>query len=381
MSESRNHALGADVAFRPELPRRVAVVGTGNMGQKWLRLAAESPRTEVVAVIDVDPVRAGGAVDALGLRDVRVATDLTTCAVEIDLVVNATIPAAHHEVSSSAMRQGWDVVSEKPAAEDLADGLRLAAVADLTGRMLSISQSRSLLHSVRRLAAAAAAAGTIGQLRCDFAREARFGGFREQMAHPLLLDMAIHAFDTARVITGADAHSVTCQESNPQWSWYDGDAEAAAVFSMSNGSTFVYTGSWCTLGAETSWNGIWRAETGAGVLEWEGEGSPRRVVGDSPLELPSQPYGREGIAAAFDEMIGAQFGGPQPSGAIMRNLGSLAMVEAAVASSRDSRTIVFEEMYGRAVTEASRREQDAEVRARLDHVAHELLTTVEGDAG
>ncbi|HEX7350005.1 Gfo/Idh/MocA family oxidoreductase [Brachybacterium sp.] len=381
MSVSRSDVRSPDVSLRPDSPRRVAVVGAGNMGQKWLKLAAESPRTDVVAVVDVDPMRAGGAVAAHGLNDVRVEEDLTKCTFEIDLVVNATIPAAHHEVSRLAMVHGRDVVSEKPAAADLADGLRLAAVADLTGRMLSISQSRSLLRSVRQLATSSLAGGTIGQVRCDFARHARFGGFREQMSHPLLLDMAIHAFDTARVVTGADARAVTCQENNPAWSWFDGDAEATAVFSMSNGSTFVYAGSWCTLGAETSWNGTWRVETGTGTLHWDGEEPPRRVIGDSHLELPSEPYGREGIAAAFDEMIDAQFGGPQPSGAILRNLGSLAMVEGAVASSQNSRSLAFEEIYDRAVSEASRREQDSEVRARLDHVVQQLLTSIEGTAG
>ena len=40
------------------------------------------------------------------------------------------------------------------------------------------------------------------------------------MESPLLLDMAIHTFDQARFITGADALSVYCHEFNPAGSWY-----------------------------------------------------------------------------------------------------------------------------------------------------------------
>ncbi len=58
------------------------------------------------------------------------------------------------------------------------------------------------------------------------------------MTHVLLLDMAIHTFDAARLISSADPVGVYCHEWNPAGSWYDRDASAAAIFEMSNG--------WCT---------------------------------------------------------------------------------------------------------------------------------------
>ena len=42
--------------------------------------------------------------------------------------------------------------------------------------------------------------------------------------------MAIHLFDAARALTGADPVSVYCDSYNPPWSWYEGPAAAAAVF-------------------------------------------------------------------------------------------------------------------------------------------------------
>ena len=61
-------------------------------------------------------------------------------------------------------------------------------------------------------------AGTLGPLttlHSDFYIGAHFGGFREQMRHVLLLDMAIHTFDAARLLSGADPVAVYCQEWNP----------------------------------------------------------------------------------------------------------------------------------------------------------------------
>ena len=63
----------------------------------------------------------------------------------------------------------------------------------------------------------------------DFFIGAHFGGFRDEMAHVLLLDMAIHTFDQARKILGADPVSVYCHEFNPAGSWYAGASSAGSA--------------------------------------------------------------------------------------------------------------------------------------------------------
>ena len=76
------------------------------------------------------------------------------------------------------------------------------------------------------------AVGPLTTVNCDFYIGAHFGGFRDRMEHVLLLDMAIHTFDQARFIMGADPVSVYCNEWNPAGSWYDHDASAIAIFEM-----------------------------------------------------------------------------------------------------------------------------------------------------
>jgi predicted dehydrogenase len=76
-------------------------------------------------------------------------------------------------------------------------------------------------------------------VNADFYIGAHFGGFRDQMQHVLLLDMAIHSFDQARMVMQADPVSVYCREWNPKGSWYQHGASVVAVFEMTGG--IVYT--------------------------------------------------------------------------------------------------------------------------------------------
>ena len=90
------------------------------------------------------------------------------------------------------------------------------------------------------------------------------------MPHVLLLDMAIHSFDAARLFTGADPVSVYCQEWNPAGSWYDQDASAIALFEMSDGLVYTYRGSWCANGFPTKWECDWRFIGQNGTAIWDG---------------------------------------------------------------------------------------------------------------
>ncbi len=116
--------------------------------------------------------------------------------------------------------------------------------------------------------------GRVGYVGADFFLGPHFGGFREAMESPLILDMAIHTFDQARFITGADPVSVYCQEFNPPGSWYAGNASAICIYEMSDGSVFCYRGSWCAEGAPTSWEAAWRVTGEQGTALWDGSGAP-----------------------------------------------------------------------------------------------------------
>jgi len=134
-----------------------------------------------------------------------------------NLVFDITIPASHYAISTTAMQLGCDVLSEKPLAETMQQCDAIVRLSETTGRSHAVMQNRrydSRIRALRQLLEA----GTIGRpgyIGADFFLAPHFGGFRDAMASPLLLDMAIHTFDQARLILGADPISVYCQEFNP----------------------------------------------------------------------------------------------------------------------------------------------------------------------
>ena len=94
----------------------------------------------------------------------------------------------------------------------------------------------------------------------------------------LLLDMAIHTFDSARFLVGGTPSGVYCREWDPAGSWYLQGSSAVAVFDMQEGPVFTYRGSWCADGLGTSWESAWRIVGERGSLTWDGHADIRAEV-------------------------------------------------------------------------------------------------------
>ncbi|GAB3182101.1 Gfo/Idh/MocA family oxidoreductase [Nesterenkonia halophila] len=353
-------------------PRRLLLVGAGGMGRAWLETILAEPRAELVGVVDLDLEAARAALAAAGAAQVPVGDDVVALAehTAADAVVDVTVPAAHHRITTDALLAGYPVLGEKPAAATVPEALSLVAASEVAGRLFMVSQSRSFDPRLFRLRDHARALGTAGVLSTEFFKAPHFGGFREQMAHPLLVDMAIHPFDAARLVLEAEPVSVYCEEHNPPWSWYAGDAAATALFEMTGGARFAYTGSWCSPGRETSWNGSWRLSAEHGTALWDGETEPEvedvrdgRAADDAAT--PARPAVGEGIAGSLAAFLGALAGGPAPMGEVHGNVLSLVMVEAAVESSARRGRVMVDEILERALAKALEAEVRDDVRAAL----------------
>ncbi|MCW4457100.1 Gfo/Idh/MocA family protein [Microbacterium sp. MPKO10] len=316
---------------------RLVQVGAGGMGRQWIRTIAANPDVELVGLVDLNTDAATAALAEAGLSGIIVGTSVAEVAAKADAhaVVNVTVPAAHHPVNVEALFAGLPVLCEKPAAPTVAQALSLAGAASESGELLMISQSRRYYPELAELRAYAGELGEIGVVTTEFFKAPHFGGFREEMDHVLLIDMAIHAFDAARYVLDADPVAVYCEEWNPGFSWYDGAANATATFEFEGGARYIYTGSWCADGHETSWNGSWRVTGAGGTATWDGESMPNlHRLGESTATTPDAAEAtipRE-IAGSLAEFVIALRSGETPSGEIHSNVYSLAMVEAAVRS-------------------------------------------------
>ena len=188
------------------------------MGRAWLRTIAANPEVILVGLVDLDEALARQAATDHGFTDVVIGTDLgaVLAATGADAVVNVTIPIAHRPVSEQALAAGLDVLCEKPLADSMIDAYAMVEAAAASGRLLMVSQSRRYWRQLVTFRRQIAQLGPIGSVTCTFFKAPHFGGFREVMAEPLLVDMAVHQFDLARLIIGDDPTAVYCESYNPR---------------------------------------------------------------------------------------------------------------------------------------------------------------------
>jgi len=335
---------------------KAVLVGAGGMGKAWLGTILADPDVELAGVVDLDLAVASEALSAAGVPDVPVGRDVVEVArsVGADAIVNVTVPQAHHPVTTAALFAGYPVLGEKPVAPTVAQALSLVAAAEASGKPFVVSQSRRYNPHVDAFQAQARTLGALGSLSTEFFRAPHFGGFREEMDQPLLVDMAIHQFDLARFLLEADPVSVYCESFNPPWSWYAGDASAAAVFAMSSGARYSFTGSWCAPGLETSWNGAWRLSGAAGSAVWDGDNVP---VG-TEVSVDDPGDGIAGSLAAFTRFLAD---GSPLWGEVHQNVLSLAMVEAAVESAGTGERVLLDDVLDQAYARALADEQREDV--------------------
>jgi predicted dehydrogenase len=103
---------------------RIGVIGCGTISAIYLENLARLPRTEVVRCADALPERAKAAAERFGIPSAGT-VDAMLADPDVELVVNLTVPAAHHTVNLAAVEAGKHVYTEKPLATCVEDGRRL----------------------------------------------------------------------------------------------------------------------------------------------------------------------------------------------------------------------------------------------------------------
>lgn len=345
----------------PDERLRVVVVGAGAMGGEWLRMLARSAHAEPVGVVDLDVDLATRTVSSIGLADAVVGSSLADVVKRSGAraVINVTVPQAHRVVNEEAMRSGLPVLCEKPLAPTVSEALRQVALADLTGGLLMASQSRRYFRHLAAFRDAAAQLGALGAVHAQFFHEDHEPGFREQMAHPLLVDMSVHHFDMLRYLTVDEPVSVRCDSWNPPWSWFAGDAAATATFDLASGARFVYSGSRCTPGLQTSWNADWHVYGEAGAAHWDGDHLVQADAAGVAVEVGESS---EGIEGALEEFVGALATGNTPQNEVRTNVMTLAMVEGAIRSSeRGGDRVVLADLLEESLAQAIADERSGDV--------------------
>ena len=332
---------------------KALLVGAGGMGRTWGKNLQGCEKVDLVAWVDIRKEAAEKAAEDHELSGIYTGDDLGKAISEVkpDFVVDVTIPESHRDITLQALAAGIPVIGEKPMAHSMAAAREMVAASEKANKLYMVSQSRrydSRLYAYNDLIKQI---GELGILNSDFYLGPHFGGFRDEMSSPLLLDMAIHTFDAARYLCQADPVAVYCEEFNPRWSWYKGDVSSNALFEMTGGLRYTYRGSWCAEGKQTSWEGEWRAIGSKGTALWNGHSDiSGEVVAETteffsktePILGTPEKGIHGGIAGSLRDFLNALETGATPMGECHDNIKSLGMVFAAIESAAVKQRIVVE---------------------------------------
>ncbi len=93
---------------------RIGVVGVGHLGEHHARILSQIPEVELVGINDVDIQKGESKAEKYGTRHFEDLDELLNLVDAISLVVPTT---AHCEVASKILREGKDLLIEKPITE------------------------------------------------------------------------------------------------------------------------------------------------------------------------------------------------------------------------------------------------------------------------
>ncbi|MCX8082605.1 MAG: Gfo/Idh/MocA family oxidoreductase [bacterium] len=253
--------------------KTVLQVGVGGFGKSWVEIIKDSPEWELLGIVDINRENLISTAQQFNIPEEQCFTSLEEAIKQTspDALLNVTPPHIHKQTSLLAFDYGVDVLVEKPLSDNMEDAYAIVSYAEKKGRKIMVSQNyryRSQPRTIRKLIKERII-GKIGYMLVNFQKESKFGGFREEMEYPLLIDMAIHHFDLMRYITGENPVGLYTRSWNPYWSWFKGDASVNIFLEFTENVKISYCGSWVSTGRETSWDGDWEIYGEKGTILWK----------------------------------------------------------------------------------------------------------------
>src|SRR5947209_1181589 len=332
---------------------RFIQVGIGGWGSGWLRTLIESNLgVELVAYVDSKSEDLQHAQTIHTLPAERCFTRLEDAldTVEADAVLIVTDLPTHVPLALLALKYGKHVLMEKPFAQTLLEARQVVSEAEQQSRVLMISQTYRFSPQAQVAAELVRTTplGAVGTINIDFRRDLSHETRNHRIWQPLLANLTVHHFDLMRMVLAQEPRQVLCQTWNPPWSKYSDPASAVATVSFPGGTVANYRGSAVSTGPTTLWSDEWHMECAGGEIIWtspgpDGQSIPAAVTirpfGQEPYpaELPELPYTeRTGVLEAFLRAIQT---GEEPECSGRDNLGTLALVMAAVESANKGQSI------------------------------------------
>jgi myo-inositol 2-dehydrogenase / D-chiro-inositol 1-dehydrogenase len=191
---------------------RIGVIGTGVMGADHVRTLANSVAgAQVLAVSDLDQVRAAEAVAAAGLSGVRILDDPLKVVEDpdVDAVVVASADSTHESLVLACVREGKHVLCEKPLTPTADGALRVvAAEVSLGRRLVSVGFMRRYDPGYAELRSGLLSGALGGALMLHCVHR-NASSRPDTPSEQLVSGSAVHEFDITRWLLGDEITRIT----------------------------------------------------------------------------------------------------------------------------------------------------------------------------
>jgi predicted dehydrogenase len=330
----------------------IILAGLGVRGRHWAEVITRSPRAHIAAYVDPNPAAREAAAARYGVRPAFDSLEAALDAVpDAGAVLLANPPVGRLSQVEAAAARGLPLLIEKPLALDLNEAAALVAVAERAGVPLMVGLNFRYLgvtiETMRLLAEGTVGAPEFARFTYERYRDGNrpdLNKYPLTMDQPMLWEQSIHHFDLLRYIYGREPVDVSCRTWNPSWSMYGSDANVAALFTFDDGLAVNYQGTWQSAWQEPHFE--WRTDCASGVI------SQRHQFGDlfyarrfdsdlTPVSLPPHEQWITETQGLLDAFLAAVLDGQPLQCSGRDHLRSLAMVEACIVSSRESRCVTI----------------------------------------
>lgn len=349
------------------MTKRMILVGTGGWGSVWcknfLPPNVRDGLVEVVAAADASEAALLNAQTHLGLRRDQCYADLQRAFDEnpADFCAIVVPPAFHEMVVDLALAHDLNILSEKPIADTLEGSARIAAKLKVSGKKMGVTMSHRFDQdkTTLRRELRSGSYGTLDYLMmrftCDCRKFASWGKFRHEIADPLLIEGAVHHLDILADLAGAKCDTIYAQTWNPSWGEYAGDSQALVTMHFENGTRAFYEGAKTNAVELNGWtNEYIRAECANATLIME-DRHVEAFAYDPEAEWTSAKHGGGRAIPLIEQKKWANTwliekyvnwleGGEPMETDVESNLQSVALVFAAIESSRTGRAVKTQEM-------------------------------------
>jgi predicted dehydrogenase len=228
----------------------VALLGAGFIQDVHARAVLEHPNAELVAVANWREPSARALADRHGIPRVTTDWEEIASSPDVDAAIVATPNVLHAPQAISLLRNGKHVMVEKPMAMSVADCDEMIEASRASGALLMVAHCWRFRDEVRAMRDRIAG-GELGEVvkTRGYGVHANWGPSGWFVDPALagggaLMDMGVHAIDTARFLLGDPLPTRVCATIGTRYGDYAVDDDGIVLISWSTGASSVVESGW-----------------------------------------------------------------------------------------------------------------------------------------